>query len=404
MQYIKPDMISAAMKLYNITNLNTYVLEKNGDFIYHEGTVKIPAFMPGSNETDILYAFNQITEVNKLYSYHNEWDLRYLAYSFQENDEYTIIIGPFLDMTPDIYGLTRRYHLNNNESEDLRIFLNQLQVVSTEKANSYASVLNQFRILFEKEPDPEIINPIKMKDKISRKKEKNDEYSTDEDAEIIKARYEIENKLIHAIENGNRKQAKELPTARNMLFAFSDRFPNQPLRRVKNLAIVLNTLLRTAAKNSDVPVILIHRISEKYAFEIEYTNQLLRLHQLYDEMIDDYLDLIISNSLKNYSKVTQKVIEHLFSFYDKQIDKEELAAMTFTHPSHLSRKFKQETGLTITGYQQMLRINRAKFLLKTETLPIEEISWLVGYEDSSYFTRVFKKETGYTPTQYREKN
>nr|WP_306798758.1 helix-turn-helix transcriptional regulator [Oceanobacillus saliphilus] len=95
-------------------------------------------------------------------------------------------------------------------------------------------------------------------------------------------------------------------------------------------------------------------------------------------------------------------MEHLLSYYDKQIDKNELADLCNTHPSHLSRKFKQETGMTITLYQQMVRINKSKHLLRTEDLSIEEIAWIVGYEDSSYFARVFKKDTGYTPSQYRE--
>jgi two-component system, response regulator YesN len=40
--------------------------------------------------------------------------------------------------------------------------------------------------------------------------------------------------------------------------------------------------------------------------------------------------------------------------------------------------------------------------LTTERITVEEIAWIVGYEDPSYFGRVFKKETGLTPTQYRE--
>jgi AraC-like DNA-binding protein len=79
-----------------------------------------------------------------------------------------------------------------------------------------------------------------------------------------------------------------------------------------------------------------------------------------------------------------------------------LAANNFTHPSHLSRKFKRDTGMTITAYQQNVRIHQAKHLLKNESIPIEEVSWMVGYEDSSYFTRIFKRDTGHTPSQFRE--
>ncbi|WP_158591791.1 AraC family transcriptional regulator [Oceanobacillus halophilus] len=400
MDYKQANILTAAMKLYNLTNLNTYVLDQNGDFIYLNEKVTTPPFMPGTDERDTLYLFQEISKTNKIYSYLNEWNLHYLGLSFETEEKYTIIIGPFLEATPDIYALTRKYKLLNNEIEDLRIFLNQLDVLSIDKINTFASLLNQFELLLQKEPDFEIINPRNNKNEMDTK----NPYNVSEEEDVIKMRYKIEEKLIHAVEAGDKRKAKELHISNNMLFSFSDRFPNQPLRRVKNLAIVLNTLLRTAARNSKVPAILIHRISEKYVYEIEYTSQLAKLYHLYDEMIDSYSDVVMSNALRKYSKVVQQVIEYLINFYDQQIDKEELSTLTFTHPSHLSRKFKQETGLTITGYQQTLRINQAKYLLRSENLPIEEIAWLVGYDDSSYFTRVFKKETGSTPTQYREEN
>ena len=147
---------------------------------------------------------------------------------------------------------------------------------------------------------------------------------------------------------------------------------------------------------------MIHRISEKYAYEIENANQVETLHQLEDRMIEEYCDVVISNSLSKYTSMTQRVIEYILSFYNKQINKEELAAKLSTNPSHLSRKFKEETKMTLTTYQQMLRINQAKHLLKTENLSVEEIAWTIGYDDPSYFARVFKKETGMTPSQYRD--
>jgi YesN/AraC family two-component response regulator len=215
-------------------------------------------------------------------------------------------------------------------------------------------------------------------------------------------RYKTERDFMNAVERGDKKKALQLINSKNMLFSFSERFPNQPLRRLKNVAIILNTLLRTSARNSDVPAIIIHRISEKFAYEIENANQVETLHHLEDRMIEQYCDLVISNSLSKYTTMTRRVVEYIHSFYNKQINKEELAAKLSTHPSHLSRKFKEETKFTLTAYQQMLRINQAKHLLKTENLSVEEIAWTIGYDDPSYFARVFKKETGRTPSEYRD--
>ncbi|WP_068677056.1 AraC family transcriptional regulator [Oceanobacillus sp. Castelsardo] len=389
-------IISGAMKIYYITNLNTYVINSEEDFILHHENFTIPPFMPGSNEKDMKHLYKSMV-TGKLHSYTNQWGLQYLGYRFKQNDIYSIIIGPYFSVTPNYYKLIKDYKLTSNEGETLRNVCNQMQVLTFKKVNSFSSILINFEHMMDKDTTPVIINP--DKEEVTRKTH----YTEDEDAKKISLRYKVEDDIIHAVETGDKEKALNISHTNNVFMGLDERFPNQPLLRVKNLAIVLNTLLRTAAKNKNVPPILIHRISEKFAYKIEETNQLTKLYQLYDRLISDYADLIKNNSLQGYSKEVRKVIEHLIAFFNQALHNEELSGITYTHPSHLSRKFKQETGMTITGYQQMLRINKAKYLLKTEKLPIDEVAWLVGYEDSSYFSRVFKKQTGLTPTQYRER-
>jgi len=65
------------------------------------------------------------------------------------------------------------------------------------------------------------------------------------------------------------------------------------------------------------------------------------------------------------------------------------------------RRFKIATGFSIIEYLQNLRVEEAKHLLEAGELPVDEISFLVGYEDPSFFRRLFKRLTGLTPSQYR---
>lgn len=57
----------------------------------------------------------------------------------------------------------------------------------------------------------------------------------------------------------------------------------------------------------------------------------------------------------------------------------------------------------ISFYQDYInaRISKAKFLLCTTNLYVQEIAEKCGYTDSKYFLRQFSKTTGYTPNQYR---
>jgi transcriptional regulator GlxA family with amidase domain len=74
-----------------------------------------------------------------------------------------------------------------------------------------------------------------------------------------------------------------------------------------------------------------------------------------------------------------------------------LAERTFT------RRFANATGLTPITYIQRLRVEDAKRRLESSEVPVDEISWQVGYEDPAFFRRLFKRTTGLTPGAYRRR-
>jgi transcriptional regulator GlxA family with amidase domain len=67
----------------------------------------------------------------------------------------------------------------------------------------------------------------------------------------------------------------------------------------------------------------------------------------------------------------------------------------------LKRRFKIATGVSLIDYLQNLRVEEAKRRLENGKMPVDEISFEVGYEDASFFRRLFKRRTGMTPSRYR---
>ena len=80
---------------------------------------------------------------------------------------------------------------------------------------------------------------------------------------------------------------------------------------------------------------------------------------------------------------------------------ERMVALSELPDRTFKRRFHNATGLSPIQYVQHLRIDRAKRWLERSTLPIEEISWKVGYEDAAFFRRLFKRITTMTPGAYR---
>ena len=77
--------------------------------------------------------------------------------------------------------------------------------------------------------------------------------------------------------------------------------------------------------------------------------------------------------------------------------------MFFLNPDYLARVFKKETGLSIGGYLQDIRMNEAKKLLAHTNVPVNEVAMGVGYDNISYFSHVFREKTGLTPVEYRRR-
>ena len=67
-----------------------------------------------------------------------------------------------------------------------------------------------------------------------------------------------------------------------------------------------------------------------------------------------------------------------------------------------AKRFKDLVGQPMFEYLTMLRIQRAKELLKETKLPLYEVASRVGYDSDLAFTKTFKKHTGTTPTRFRK--
>ena len=80
----------------------------------------------------------------------------------------------------------------------------------------------------------------------------------------------------------------------------------------------------------------------------------------------------------------------------------EIADRSFMSEVYFRKLFKEYSGVTPAKYRLIGKINRAKLMLETSFLSVEQISLELNFSDSAYFCRIFKKNVGMTPTQYRK--
>jgi AraC family transcriptional regulator len=81
-----------------------------------------------------------------------------------------------------------------------------------------------------------------------------------------------------------------------------------------------------------------------------------------------------------------------------------LAAEVGLSPFHFARAFKVSTGLPPHAWQMAQRIARAKALLESSDLPVTEIAFTVGYENSQAVARLFQRSVGMSPSKWRREH
>ncbi len=98
----------------------------------------------------------------------------------------------------------------------------------------------------------------------------------------------------------------------------------------------------------------------------------------------------------------QRVIQYIHAHLGEDLNLKQLAAQVYLSPSHLIRLFREETQHSPHEYIVLLRMDRAKYLLKTTSIPIKAIAFEVGYRSEASFSGAFTDRIGISPRKFRE--
>jgi len=100
--------------------------------------------------------------------------------------------------------------------------------------------------------------------------------------------------------------------------------------------------------------------------------------------------------------VIADMIDYIERHLQEDLSLQQLAARFFLSREYVSRRFRQETGVTLSEYVERHRMKQATKLLSNRSYKVTDVAELVGYSDEKYFSKVFKKHTGLSPQQYRK--
>ncbi|XCP85574.1 AraC family transcriptional regulator [Roseburia hominis] len=177
--------------------------------------------------------------------------------------------------------------------------------------------------------------------------------------------------LVHTLRQGNQQP-------QYLLFRLGDNPP------IENLMENMISSMISQAEDEDV--------MNQYSMGLVFLYLLKHLDSLTNSSSQSYEDIVLQSTLKYIDS----------SYRTASLTK--IAADFYLSLPVLSKMIKQSTGFTFQELLQRKRFQKAVMLLLETDLPVEEISFAVGYENLSYFYRQFKGRYGMTPRKYRKEH
>lgn len=178
---------------------------------------------------------------------------------------------------------------------------------------------------------------------------------------------------------------------------------NDPVRQQKNTFICAVTLATRSAIEGGLTPEAAYSLSDLYIQQVETMKEVLPIMTLSEAMLYDFTTRVSSHKR---TRVYSKLVNDCCNFIDEHVRENlriaDVAASTGFNVDYVSKKFKEEMGISIGDYIKEAKISEAKSLLKYSELSLAEISELLAFSSQSFFTAVFKQVTGLTPKQYRE--
>ena len=176
-----------------------------------------------------------------------------------------------------------------------------------------------------------------------------------------------------------------------------------PLRKLKDAAIVLTAQCAEAAIDGGLNPETAYRMADRYMGSIEQHRSHLELTSMISSMYRDYLSRVqeIQNQACSLSREIQFCAEYVRNHPEEKLTVAGLAALTGYTPGYLSRKFREETGISPGAYIKEQKLRYGALLLVTTSDDLTAIADRLGFCSRSHFSDAFHRFMGVSPSEYR---
>ena len=183
------------------------------------------------------------------------------------------------------------------------------------------------------------------------------------------------------------------------------RLSNDPVTNLRYHFVVATAMITRFCTEGGMPMEEAFTLSDEYIRRMDCCTNIPEIIYVHHQMAMDFVCRMrqLHRNVASSKQVAQ-AIDYIYVHIMDRITVNELAAAISISPTHLSRIFKQETGISVSEYIRQRKIDMAKNLLRFSGYDYVEIAVMLSYSSQSQFIQHFRSQTGMTPKAYRKQN
>ena len=180
---------------------------------------------------------------------------------------------------------------------------------------------------------------------------------------------------------------------------------SDPLTNIKYHFVITVAMITRHCVEGGMALEHSYRLSDFYIQKLDKCHTINEVTNLHKHMVLDFTSrMSLLKKESSSSKPISQCMDYIYNHIHERITVNDLAEHTNFSPSHLSKLFKKELGVSISDYIREKKIDTAQNLLHYSDLSLIEISTHLGFSSQSHFIQTFEKYTGVTPKKYRDKH
>lgn len=216
--------------------------------------------------------------------------------------------------------------------------------------------------------------------------------------------YLSEQRLLQILREGYVNYKDAVAQADHLFNPLGKRQPESISKAIFSAVSFTNLCIREAIQ-AGISTDTAYAIGDGYIDSMVQCQSRSDLTSLTLSMFEDFIFRVRKNRTNpNVSAQIRSCRDYIELHAEQELRLSTLSRQTGYSEYYLSRKFKQEMGMSISTYIKYVRVERSKMMLVSSNHPIAQIAERLHFASSSHFSECFREITGKTPQQYRTEN